>query len=101
MLCYGPLVLELGAQSAWCLTTPSLGGLCPLPPSPGFAAYGLHKVCSLGHFLLNVPLHTGIPPLGLATVATHHAVDDVAVNANPPIDFNKFISLLGRIAGPA
>ena len=29
ILCYGPLVSELGGgQSAWCPPTPSLGGLC-------------------------------------------------------------------------
>jgi len=35
MLCYGPLVSELGGgQSAWCPPTPSLGGLCPQAPTP-------------------------------------------------------------------
>ena len=34
MLCYGPLVSELGGQSAWCPPTPSLGGLCPQAPPP-------------------------------------------------------------------
>jgi len=55
MLCYGPLVSELGAESAWCPPTPSLGGLCPpaLFP-PGSAAYGLSNFSvafiSLTHF---------------------------------------------------
>ena len=39
MLCYGPLVSELGAQSAWC-TNPIIGGPVPVPPGPpGSAAY--------------------------------------------------------------
>jgi len=32
MLCYGPLVSELGAQSAWCPPNPSLGACAPRPP---------------------------------------------------------------------
>jgi len=46
------------------------------------------------------PVH-GHAPRGLATVAAHCAVNDVVVNANFPIYVNKFISLLGRIAGAA
>ena len=37
MLCYGPLVSELGAQSAWCPHNPVIGG--PVPP--GSAAYAV------------------------------------------------------------
>ena len=37
MLCYGPLVSELGGRVHGA-PTPSLGGLCPRPP--GSAAYG-------------------------------------------------------------
>ena len=40
MLCYGPLVSELGAQSAWC-PNPVIGGA--VPPAPGSAAYGKGK----------------------------------------------------------
>ena len=38
MLFNGPLVSELGAQSAWCPQPRHSGGLCPLYPS-GSAAY--------------------------------------------------------------
>jgi len=37
----------------------------------------------------------------MATVAAHCAVVVVVVNVNLPIHFNKFISLLDRIAGAA
>jgi len=39
MLCYGPLVSELGAQSAWCPTPVIGGGAVPPAPPPGSAAY--------------------------------------------------------------
>ena len=32
MLCYGPLVSELGVQSAWCHPNPVIGGLCRPAP---------------------------------------------------------------------
>ena len=34
MLCYGPLVSELGGGRVHGAPTPSLGGLCPRPPAP-------------------------------------------------------------------
>jgi len=34
MLCYGPLVSELGGPECMVLPTPSLGGLCPPIPAP-------------------------------------------------------------------
>jgi len=44
MLCYGPLVSELGGQSAWCPSTPSLGGGAVAPGPPGSAAYAPNVV---------------------------------------------------------
>jgi len=38
MICYGPLVSELGGPECMVPPTPSLGGRCPSPPS-GSAAY--------------------------------------------------------------
>ena len=34
MRCYGPLVSELGAQSAWCPLNPVIRGACAPPPAP-------------------------------------------------------------------
>jgi len=46
MLCYGPLVSELGgAQRAWCPPTPSLGGLC-LPPAPQPMRWRCTRCCT-------------------------------------------------------
>ena len=55
MFCYGPLVSELGGQSAWCPPTPSLGGGAPRPPAPSPMNTGLN----LHDFLLTLTT----PPL--------------------------------------
>ena len=61
MLCYGPLVSELGAQSAWCPPNPVIGG--PVPP--GSAAYACRPVLrhsvSATHTQLSVTRRQRVP----------------------------------------
>jgi len=48
MLCYGPLVSELGGQSAWCPQPRHWAGLSPRPPPrPGSAAYAFTRWCGI------------------------------------------------------